>query len=278
MYIHADGCPGPCMVCLYNPIIIITHHVAAITWTHRFSEKTHQDRDVSPFRVSLREWRQSLWNNDGEASLRIKCDVQEKLLHTKSVSDHVQSSQTDGCKVIFAFAGTAIQTRSHRLSQRHQQLWRLRLARPRLVVWGYVLVSDLLDLNCSMQAVLRCRHNNLRHLNRAVLGRKCPAGPQGMLELTICFLSVLDGRHCTTYVPNYQQYTLRATEYRLKHRELSQSNLGQWGYDKEKERDKHIQGNIEASTCTLVQRHAEDAAVNGHEHSMSMLAGLLCRG
>jgi len=32
---------------------------------------------------------------------------------------------------------------------------------------------------------------------------------------------------------------------RLKHRELSQSNLGQWGYDKEKERDKHIQGNIE---------------------------------
>ena len=37
---------------------------------------------------------------------------------------------------------------------------------------------------------------------------------------------------------------------RLKHRELSQSHLGQWGYDKEKERDKHIQGNIEAS-CKL---------------------------
>ena len=35
---------------------------------------------------------------------------------------------------------------------------------------------------------------------------------------------------------------------RLKHRELSQSNLGQWGYDKEKERDKHIQGNIEVCT------------------------------
>lgn len=38
-----------------------------------------------------------------------------------------------------------------------------------------------------------------------------------------------------------------AAYLRLKHRELSQSNLGQWGYDKEKERDKHIQGNIEAS-------------------------------
>ncbi|KAL0023423.1 hypothetical protein WJX79_010041 [Trebouxia sp. C0005] len=54
----------------------------------------------------------------------------------------------------------------------------------------------------------------------------------------------------------------------LKHRELSQSNLGQWGYDKEKERDKHIQGNIEDFFVEAEQRRFS-------HHKRDLLADLL---
>ena len=90
----------------------------------------------------------------------------------------------------------------------------------------------------------------------------CSAVLQGTRLLSSGYCYVQPGAH------------LAVEFHRLKHRELSQSNLQQYGYDEAKDRDKQIQGKLEASgmakTLVAADNHTHTA------HCFGLYAGFCC--